>query len=127
MPRSAVSDGVSMPRNTAPKPAATIPASSVGSPARSTDASVYSAIGRSCAACHAASAGNSSATSRRLPMKLSSTRNTVPRQPRRYSASSSAITWGGVLTRGTRPKISITSQNSQRNGQPREYCTLIEA
>ena len=58
-----------------------------------------------------------------LPMKLSSTMKTMSFQPRRHSASSSAITCAGVLVRGTRPFITMMSQNSQSNGQPRENCT----
>jgi len=53
-------------------------------------------------------------------MKLSSTTNSGPRAPRRWRASSSASTWAGAFTRGTRPKISMMSQNSQVKGQPRE-------
>lgn len=62
----------------------------------------------------------------RFPTKLSSTMNTDPRHPSRYRCSNSFRTWCVVLVRGTRPKSSMTSQNSQLKGQPREYCTGIE-
>ncbi len=51
--------------------------------------------------------------------------NTMSFHPRRASASSSAINCAGVFVRGTRPFITMMSQNSQSNGQPRENCTAI--
>ena len=42
-------------------------------------------------------------------------------------ASSSANTWAEVLIRGRRPKVTMMSQNSHENGQPRENCTLAKA
>jgi len=59
-------------------------------------------------------------------MKLSSTMKTSPRYPSLRSASSSARTCAGCFTRGTRPKISMMSQNSHMNGQPREVWMHIE-
>ena len=72
-------------------------------------------------------AARSSFTRRRLPMKLSSTRNTSPFQPARRRASSSSITRPGALVRGTRPFMATMSQNSQLNGHPRENCTDMPA
>ena len=60
-------------------------------------------------------------------MKLSSTKKTLPRYPVAFRWSSSVSTWAGVLVRGLRPKTSMMSQNSHWKGQPREYCTLIDA
>src|SRR5262249_4297770 len=59
-----------------------------------------------------------------LPIRLSSTKSRWPRQPSSYSVSSSASICAGVLVRGMRPYNSMTSQNSHRNGQPREDCTV---
>ena len=42
-------------------------------------------------------------------------------------ASSSAITCSAVLSRGRRPKVTMMSQNSHWNGQPRENCKLPKA
>ena len=42
-------------------------------------------------------------------------------------ASSSAITWAPVLIRGRRPKVTMMSQNSHWNGQPRENWRLPKA
>src|SRR3984893_12137735 len=58
-----------------------------------------------------------------LPIRLSSTMKTASTPPKLRSASSSAIIWGIVLSRGRRPKVKMMSQNSQVNGQPRENCT----
>src|SRR3989344_6087704 len=46
-------------------------------------------------------------------MKLSSTKKTFPHQPVSHSASNSAITCLGVLTRGRRPKGSVLSSIEQ--------------
>ena len=59
------------------------------------------------------------------PMKLSSTMNTMSFQPFSRSPSSSAMSWAGVLVRGTRPFMTMMSQNSQSYGQPRENCTAM--
>ena len=59
------------------------------------------------------------------PMKLSSTTKTMSFHPRRRSASSSPMNCSGDLVRGTRPFITMMSQNSQSNGQPRENCAAI--
>ena len=53
-----------------------------------------------------------------FPMKLSSTTKMF-RSPRRWSSWTSAITWGADLVRGRRPYITMMSQNSHENGQPR--------
>ena len=45
-------------------------------------------------------------------MKLSSTMKTISFQPRTRSASSSAINCAGGLVRGTRPFMTMMSQNS---------------
>ena len=60
-----------------------------------------------------------------LPMKLSSTTKTMSCHPRRRRSSSSATSWAGDLVRGTRPFMTMMSQNSQSNGQPRENWTDI--
>ena len=119
--RSDAAEGVSMPTKTSAKPAATIAATSSGTPARSTLASVMNWKGKPWARCQRSTAGRSWATCRRFPTKLSSTKKRAPLAPRAWSASSSATTCSGDLVRGTRPKISTMSQNSQRKGQPREY------
>jgi hypothetical protein len=31
----------------------------------------------------------------------------------------------GLLVRGLRPNMTMMSQNSQRNGQPRENCNVV--
>ena len=54
-----------------------------------------------------------------LPIRLSSTTKTMS-IPWARIASSSAITWAEVLMRGRRPKVTMMSQNSHWNGQPRE-------
>jgi hypothetical protein len=58
-------------------------------------------------------------------MKLSSTKKTSPAKPVFLIASSSAITCPPDLVRGFRPYMTMMSQNSQVNGQPREYCSDI--
>ena len=116
-----------MPMNTRRKPAATIRSSSSGSSARLTDASVMKSICGRRRSRHAISARSNSFTSFLLPMKLSSTKKTVPCQPAAVSASSSAIICSGVLVRGLRPFMTMMSQNSQSNGQPRENWIDIVA
>jgi len=112
-----------MPRNTFLKPACTISSHSSASSARFTEASVKKPIAGWVRARQPTSSRSSSLLRLRLPMKLSSTMNTMSRQPRSRRASSSRTTCAGSLVRGTRPFITTMSQNSQLNGQPRENCT----
>ncbi len=70
------------------------------------------------------SARSSSFASFLLPMKLSSTTKTL-RTPRRWIVSISAMTCATVLVRGRRPYITMMSQNSQLNGQPRANWIVI--
>ena len=66
--------------------------------------------------CHRIRAGsNSSLSTRLLPMKLSSTKKTDPRQPARRRPSSSAIICAVDLRRGRCPNIAVMLQNSQSN------------
>ena len=58
-----------------------------------------------------------------LPIRLSSTMKTMSVFWARR-ASSSAIIWAEVLSRGRWPKLIGISQNSHLKGQPRENCTL---
>ena len=58
-----------------------------------------------------------------LPIRLSSTMKTIAIFWAR-SASNSAMTCALVFRRGRRPKVTMMSQNSHWNGQPRENCTL---
>ena len=58
-----------------------------------------------------------------LPIRLSSTTKTIL-NPACRKASSSAKTCSLALRRGRRPKVTMMSQNSQVNGQPREICKL---
>ena len=53
-----------------------------------------------------------------FPMKLSSTMKTCV-APRRWHSAISAITWSTLFARGRRPYMTMMSQNSQLNGQPR--------
>ena len=114
-----------MPTKTFLKPAATISAHSSGSSARFTDASVRKPILVRVRCRHSIKACSSALVRVLLPMKLSSTMNTMSFHPRWRSASSSAINCGGVFVRGVRPFITMMSQNSQSKGQPRENCTDI--
>ena len=78
--------------------------------------------------CHWISAGSRSSFRKRLlPMKLSSTKNTDPRQPSLVKWSNSVITCAVVLVRGRWPNMEVMLQNSQSNGQPRENCRLSAA
>ena len=115
-----------MPTNTLVKPASTINAHNSASSARFTDASVRNPISGPRAPRAMPPFRAASARVRRLsPMKLSSTMKTISFQPRTRSASSSAINCAGDLVRGTRPFMTMMSQNSQLNGQPRENCAGI--
>ena len=58
-----------------------------------------------------------------LPIRLSSTMKTIP-MPCVRIASSSAIICALVFSRGLRPNVTMMSQNSHWNGQPRENCML---
>ena len=117
---------VSMPTKTVSKPDRTICATRSGSSARSMETWVYRGVGP-CCSCHLTIWGRRSfLTAAHWPMKLSSTTKTVPVQPARRMASSSAMTWAGALPRGPRPSMAVTLQKSQLKGQPREYCTLSE-
>ncbi len=120
-------EGVSIPRNTMPKPASRISRISSASAPRLTEASVKKLNGKSWLRCQRSIAINECLASRRFPMKLSSTKNTEPRHPAASSASSSAVIRSGDLIRERRPYSFQMSQNSQANGQPRECCTAIEA
>ena len=57
-----------------------------------------------------------------VPMKLSSAKKTFP-VPRLCQASSSLSTCVTGLKRTLRPYMTMMSQNSQVNGQPRVHCT----
>ncbi len=59
-------------------------------------------------------------------MKLSST-IIAEKKPALRISSSSAITCAAFFVRGTRPKITMMSQNSHWNGQPRENCSEPDA
>ena len=73
---------------------------------------------------HSTSAGSRRLTWRWLPMKLSSTRNTTPRQPDWRSASSSVEHLFVLRARDAAVHLDDV-QNSQLKGQPREYCSDI--
>ncbi len=125
--RSAVSSGVSIPTNTAVKPASLIWPRRSSSSARFTDAWVKNGI-PGFPRFHSTRAGSRSFfTCRRLPIRLSSAKKTGPRQPISYSPSSSAMTCPADLIRGRRPNRAVTLQKSHPYGQPREYWTDIEA
>ena len=121
------SSGVSMPMKTCVKPASTIILISSSSSARLTLASVMNRQ-PFFPLRHSISAGRrSSFRARLLPIKLSSTTNTLRRQPRLYRASSSSMNCFELLMRILCPKSEVTLQKSQLNGQPRVYCRLIES
>ena len=72
--------------------------------------------------CHSIRAGSSSRLRRALlPMKLSSTKKMLAAPAAGIQASSSAITCAALFVRGRWPSSAVTLQNSQLNGQPREY------
>ena len=70
------------------------------------------------AACHAATSRSNGLTATLLPIRLSSTMKAMNMCCLRI-ASSSAITWALVFSRGWRPNVTMMSQNSHWNGQPR--------
>ena len=119
-------DGVSIPMNTLLNRAARIRESSSSSSARLIDAWVNRKKGLPRLAIQSVIRGRRPLMACLFPTKLSSTMNTDPRHPRRYSCSNSWRTCCVVLVRGMRPKSSMTSQNSQLKGHPREYWTGIE-
>ena len=59
-----------------------------------------------------------------LPMKLSSTTKMLC-TPSRWISCTSAMTWATVFVRGLRPYMTMMSQNSQLNGQPRANWIVI--
>ena len=73
------------------------------SSARFTLASVSNENGVPFRFCQSTSTGKSCLTFFLLPMKLSSTINTGPRQPRRFNSSNSATICSLLFVRGTRP------------------------
>jgi hypothetical protein len=80
--------------------------------------SVMNSMGYPRAACQVASAPSSALASLLLPMKLSSTTKMLA-TPSAWMASTSASTWATDFVRGRRPYMTMMSQNSQLNGQPR--------
>ena len=117
-------DGVSIPMNTAEKPAATMPATSGGWVARSTLASVQKSKGKPCRSCHARQHREQARHLAPVADEVVVHEEERAAGPAaRGRASSSATTCSGLFTRGTRPNSSTMSQNSQWNGQPREYCS----
>lgn len=119
--------GVSIPRNTFEKFAFVIKFINSSSSARLVLASVSSVNGYLCSSCHFMMCGSNSLALNLLPMKLSSTTNTVPFHPASYSVWNSVCTCSGVFVLGTLPFIITMSQNSQLNGHPLEYCIAIAA
>jgi len=59
-----------------------------------------------------------------LPIKLSSTKKMLLRQPKAYRPSNSAMICAAVLVRGRCPNKAVTLQKSQLKGQPRENWIL---
>jgi len=116
-----------MPTNTVSNPARVIISINSGSSARFTEASVLKDM-PFFPLRHSISAGSTSSFRRfLLPIKLSSTKKTPPRQPRLYRVSNSAVTWAAVLVRKRCPSMAVTLQKSHPNGHPREYCRHMEA
>ncbi len=115
-----------MPMNTAMKLASVISIISSRSSARSIEASVKKVSGKPFRCCQAITSLSTILIAFLLPIRLSSTMKTI-RCPVSLIASSSAITWAAVLSRGRRPKVTMMSQNSHWNGQPRENCRLPKA
>ncbi len=119
--------GDSIPMKTESKPALTIRSKRSASSAKFIEASVKNTQ-PFLSLRHSIRAGSSRVFKYRLfPIKLSSTKKILLRQPVSYIRSSSMITCCADFSRGRWPKRTVTLQKSQLNGHPLENWMLIEA
>ena len=118
-PASASRLGVSRPMNTHWNRARRSWSSRPGGDATLADTSAPKVNRYRCRRWYAARKSSNSRQRGRWPIRLSSMKKTL-RTPWARSRSSSRSTWASAFARGLRPKVTMMSQNSQRNGQPRE-------